>query len=49
MQHHTWEGNKGVQVLVKNPYEKRPFGIPGHRWEDYIKVDHTEIEREDVD
>jgi hypothetical protein len=35
--------------LVENPEGKRPFGRPGHRWKDNIKMDLTEIEWEDVD
>ena len=42
-------GSKGVQVLIENPEGKRQFGRPGHRWEDNIKMDLAEIEREDVD
>jgi hypothetical protein len=35
--------------LLKNPEGKRTFGGPGHRWEDDIKMDLTEIEQENVD
>jgi hypothetical protein len=30
-------------VLVENPEEKRPPGIPRRRWEDNIKKDLKEI------
>ena len=26
-------------VFMRRPEGKRPLGIPGHRWDDYIKVD----------
>jgi hypothetical protein len=29
--------------LVKNPEEKRPFGKPGHRWKNNIRMDLNEI------
>jgi hypothetical protein len=30
-------------VLVGKPEGKRPFGRPGHRWEDDIKTDLQEV------
>jgi hypothetical protein len=30
-------------VLVGIPEEWRPFGRPGHRWEDNIKLDRQEM------
>jgi hypothetical protein len=41
--------SKGVQVLIESLEGKRQFGRPGHRREDNIKMDLTEVEREDVD
>jgi hypothetical protein len=33
------EENRGVyRVLVEKPEEKRPLGIPGHRWEDISPI-----------
>jgi len=35
---------RGVySVLMRRPEGKRPLGIPGRRWEDYIKVDLLEV------
>jgi len=30
-------------VLMRRPEGKKPLGIPGHRWDDYIKVDLQEV------
>jgi hypothetical protein len=35
--------------LVGNPEQKVPFGRPMYRWEDNIKMDHSEIRTESVD
>jgi len=35
---------RGVyRILVGKPEGKRPLGRPGHRWEDYIKMDLQEV------
>ena len=31
------------RVLVRKPEGRRPFGRPGRRWEDNIKMDHQEV------
>jgi hypothetical protein len=31
------------RVFVGRPEGKRPLGRPRHRWEDYIKMDRSEI------
>jgi hypothetical protein len=36
-------------ILVGRPEGRRPLERPGHRWEDNIKVDLTEIGFGDVD
>jgi hypothetical protein len=28
------------KILVGKPERKRPFGRPGYRWEDNIKIDY---------
>jgi hypothetical protein len=40
---------KYIQDLVRKPESKRPFGRPGRRWEDNIKMKLREIEWEIVD
>jgi hypothetical protein len=35
--------------LTEKPEGKRPLGKPGHRWEDNIKMDLTEIGFEGTD
>ena len=37
------------KVLVGKSEGKRPFGIPRHRWEDYIEMDLQEVECGDMD
>jgi hypothetical protein len=37
------------KILVGKPERKRPFGRPGHRREDNIKMDLREIGWESVD
>jgi hypothetical protein len=37
------EGRDVYRVLVRTPEVKRPVGRPRRRWEDNIKMDHTEI------
>jgi hypothetical protein len=37
------EERKVYRVLVGNPKGKRPLGRPRHRWEERIRLDHTEI------
>jgi len=32
------------RVLVEKPEGKKPLRRPGHRWEDYIKMDLQEVE-----
>ena len=40
----TYGENRGVyRVLVGKPEGKRPFGRPGRRWEDNIKMDLQEV------
>ena len=40
----TCEEKRGVyRILVGKPEGKRPLGRPGHRWEDYIKMDLQEV------
>jgi hypothetical protein len=36
-------------ILIRNPEGKRPFGKPGHRRNNSIKMDHREIGLEGVD
>jgi len=37
-------GERGMyKVLVGKPEQKRPLGIPRHRWEDTIKMDLPEV------
>jgi hypothetical protein len=36
-------------IFIGKPYEKRPFGRIGHRWELNIRTDLREIEWEGVD
>jgi hypothetical protein len=31
------------RVLVGKPEGKRPLGIPRHRWQDNIKMNHQEV------
>jgi hypothetical protein len=37
------EGRKVYRVLVGKPKGKGPLGRPRRRWEDGIKMDHSEI------
>jgi hypothetical protein len=37
------EKRNAYSILVGKPEGKRPLGIPGHRWEDNIKMDLREI------
>jgi hypothetical protein len=37
------------KTLVRRPEGKRPLGRPGHRWEDYIRIELWEIGWEGVD
>jgi hypothetical protein len=37
------------RVLLGKPEEKRPLGIPRHRWEDNIKMDVQEVGCEIMD
>jgi hypothetical protein len=37
------------RVLVGKPEGKRPFGRPGRRWEDNIKIDLEKVGCEDMD
>ena len=42
--------SRGVfRVLVGKPEGKRPLGRPSHRWEDNIKMDLQEVDREGMD
>jgi len=42
--------SRGVfRVLVGKPEGKRPLGRPRHRWEDNIKMDLQEVDREGMD
>jgi hypothetical protein len=38
-----WEGRGVYRVLVGSPEGKRPLGRPRRGWEDYIKMDLSEI------
>jgi hypothetical protein len=38
------EGRDVYRVLIGRPEGKRPLGRNGHRWEDNIRMDLTEIE-----
>jgi len=31
------------RILVRIPERKKPLGRPGHRWEDNIKMDLTDV------
>jgi hypothetical protein len=33
------EKRNAYRILVGKPEGKKPLGRPGHRWEDYIKMD----------
>jgi hypothetical protein len=37
------ERRSAYRVLVVKPEEKRPLGIPRHRWEDNIKMDLQKV------
>jgi len=37
------ERRGAYRVLVTKPEGKRPFGRPGHRWEDNNKMDLQEV------
>jgi hypothetical protein len=37
------EKRNAYRILVENPEGKRPLGIPLHRWEDKVKMDHRKI------
>jgi hypothetical protein len=43
------EMKNGYIVLVKKPEWKRPLGRQKHRWEEDIRMNHTEIRWENVD
>jgi hypothetical protein len=37
------------KTVVKKPEGMRPFGIPRHRWENDVKLDHKDVRCEAVD
>ena len=37
------EGRSAFKILTRKPTEKRPLGIPRHRWEDNIRMNLKEI------
>ena len=43
------EEEQGTQIFVREPEVNRPLRRPRHRGEDNIKMDNTEIGREDVE
>jgi hypothetical protein len=44
---HAW-GRDVYKVLVGRPKGKIPLGSPRHRWEDNIKMDLREVEKNGV-
>jgi hypothetical protein len=38
-----WDRRGAYRVLVGKPERRRPLGRLRHSWEDYIKIDLTEV------
>jgi hypothetical protein len=44
-----WEGRGAYRILVGKPEGRRPLGRPRRKWEDNIKMDLQDVERESMD